>query len=114
MELGYTGNRRVLSTPSGAGVGQRRILIIISIRFFPHRTTNSIFTIIANLRWRCCPGDRATRAVFTRASRDREAAVSFFRTRQAEGKVHLRAALRQDCRILRHKSESIVNAGALS
>jgi hypothetical protein len=99
--------------PSEPGAGQSRILILISILLFPHRTTNMTSTVTINLRWRCCPGNRATRSVFTKANRDRAQAdqagtVSFFRTHQAALEIHLYSGLRCGGLNTRQKDESFV------
>jgi hypothetical protein len=99
--------------PSEPGAGQSRILILISILRFPHRTTNMTSIVTINLRWRRCPGNRATRSVFTKANRDRAGAkqagaVSLSRTRQATLEVHLYSGLRCGGLNTRQKDESFV------
>jgi hypothetical protein len=89
-------------------------LILSSIRFFPHRTINMTFSVTSNLRWQLCSGNGAPSAVFTGTSRDRESAVSFFRTRQAALQVHLRSGLRFDCPTRQQKDEAFVKPGRFS
>jgi hypothetical protein len=113
----YIGNRRVLPTPSGPGEGQKRILISILNRRFPHRIMDMTRIVIDILRWRRCPGDGATRIVFPRTSRDRTERkfwplVSFFGTRQAAGSRHLRAGPQAHRPNEAQNNESLVNLGA--
>jgi hypothetical protein len=112
--MGYTGTRKVVIHPPGPGVGQKRILMSSLIRFAPHRMINMTFNVIINLRWQRYPGNRAPCPVSTKASRDRDLMVSFFRTHQAAFKIHLHAALRRDCCIERPKDESFVTCGPFS
>jgi hypothetical protein len=104
-------------TPSGLGVGQKRILILSSILFFPHRTTNMTSNVMINLRWRRCPGNRATRPIFSKESRDRTgqtSTVSFFGTLQAALGIHLRSRLPRERPNKPRKDESIVTKRCFS
>jgi hypothetical protein len=91
--------RAMVRAPGGgsshppAPMGQKRILIVISIRFLPHRIRTTMVSRMVPLRWRPCFGSKAGCPAFSGARRDRTAArqrhaVSSFRTHQAAIHAH--------------------------